>query len=619
MLVSHRHQFIYTKTHKTAGTSVEGYFERYCLPPDEEFHLHHYRPSYESEHGIVGSRGKLYRGENPKWWNHMPASLIRGELGDAVWSRYYKFCVARNPYEKVVSHFFWAMRQEGRPTVELFALPVDQLRERFDDWLSKAQLIDDRERFMIGGEICMDDFIRYENLQADLERISRKLGIDYNPALMPEFKREFRPPGATAEALYTKQAREMIENTYAFELQYFGYGFPGGKTTQVSVNRTHPEVNQTEIIKALYLGLLGREADQGGMESYLARFNSPSDLPSIIAAMDGSPEHQQRMMAVRAQEIVEAVYSSALGRPADPVGMATYAGRVTKGDFAGCLDAVLNSREFEDSFRAKKRNVDFKTGNLEEEKIVFLHIPKTGGTTLHHLLSVGREDGEICPERHNGLHAFTAGELAGYRVFSGHFDYPSTKLIPGRKAVVTMLRDPVARLVSLYHFQKSHRDEVIERDGLRLARLAKDYSMLEFFALEEIRNHPTINNATTRMLSERVPSWRWESKRQNMEALSPTNLELALENLEEMSAFGLMEQYEDSVRIIFEKLCLPAPAEIPRKMVLDTIADEDPGLQRIEKEPLTPEVRVLLEGLVATDRKLYETAKEKFMNTLTSR
>ena len=32
MLISHRKQFIYTKTAKTAGTSVESYFEKYCMP-----------------------------------------------------------------------------------------------------------------------------------------------------------------------------------------------------------------------------------------------------------------------------------------------------------------------------------------------------------------------------------------------------------------------------------------------------------------------------------------------------------------------------------------------------------------------------------------------------------
>ncbi len=45
MLVSHRHQFIYTKTHKTASTSVEAYFERFCFPPGDAFILQHHRPA----------------------------------------------------------------------------------------------------------------------------------------------------------------------------------------------------------------------------------------------------------------------------------------------------------------------------------------------------------------------------------------------------------------------------------------------------------------------------------------------------------------------------------------------------------------------------------------------
>jgi hypothetical protein len=315
------------------------------------------------------------------------------------------------------------------------------------------------------------------------------------------------------------------------------------------------------------------------------------------------------------EEVVQQVYQSILGREADAGGLEHYSRVLSEpGGVTTCLNAMIGSAEFANKIRAAKRKIHFSKADLEQEKIVFLHIPKTGGTSLHHLLTQGRSDGEICPERFNGLHAFTAGELVAYRIFSGHFDHPSTELIPGRKAVITMLREPVSRLVSLFHFQKSHRDEVIERDRLRLARLAKDHSMEEFFRLEEIRNHPSINNAMTRMLSERVPSWRWEGGNQQSETLHPPNLDLARKNLEGFRAFGLMERYEDSVRVIFEKLGLPIPQEIPRKMVLDHIMQEDPGLQAIEKQPITPVVRDLLEDLVNADRKLYASASDRFMN-----
>ena len=318
-------------------------------------------------------------------------------------------------------------------------------------------------------------------------------------------------------------------------------------------------------------------------------------------------------MDLSCEEVVHQFYQSLLGRDADLDGLQNFSRLIAEPDgIQSTLNTIISSPEFAHRSRAGRRNVVFSRTDLEHEKIIFLHIPKTGGSTLHHLLIQERGDEEICPERYNGLHAFTAAELARYRIFSGHFDYPSTELIPGRKAVITMLREPMSRLVSLYHFQRSHRDEVIERDGLRIAKLARNHSMEEFFGLEEIRNHTSINNAMTRMLSERVPSWRWEGESQKSEPLQPPDRDLALKNLEGLRAYGLMERYQDSVRIICERLSLAVPAEIPRKMVLDEIIKENPDLQIVKKEPMTPKTMELMEGLVDSDREVYDFADNQF-------
>lgn len=579
MLVSHRHQFIYTKTHKTAGTSVEGYFERFCLPPNQEFQLQHHRNAYESEHGIVGFRGEMHSGEKPKWWSHMSAFQIQRQLGDEIWSRYFKFCVVRNPYEMVVSAYFFAMRQNGKPDLELFALPLGSLKERFGNWLNNAKLPDDRERFMINGAISMDDFIKYENLTADVERICGRLSIDYCPDLFPSFKREYRPAQATAEALHTLQTQEIVEKAYAFELDYFGYGFPKKK-----------------VVKAV-----------GGLAENTVSASKEHHSYKIMEENSRSPT------GLSHEQVVRQIYQELLGREADPGGLEHYS-RVVAEPYgvATCLRAMIGSTEFAHRARASKQDIKFRKEDLEQEKIVFLHLPKTGGTTLHQLLSQGRSTDEICPERHNGLHAFAAGELARYRLFSGHFDHVSTDLIPGRKARITMFRHPVDRLISLYHFQKAHREEVIERDGLHLARLANAHSMADFFGLEEVRNHPSINNAMTRMLSERLDSLRWEAASNHSNALPAPNLEQAFESLRGMRAFGLMERYEDSVKWIFASLGLAIPDQIPRRMAHDTIIEEDPCLRKIIKEPLTNEVQMLLEEMVATDMKLYDRANQLF-------
>src|SRR5438034_9985645 len=99
MLVSHRKQFIYTKTIKTGGTSVEAYFEPYCFP-DREYEFLHARPQYASETGIVGFRGLKRPDDGIEWYNHMPAAEIKARLGEDVWNRYVKFCVVRDPFDK---------------------------------------------------------------------------------------------------------------------------------------------------------------------------------------------------------------------------------------------------------------------------------------------------------------------------------------------------------------------------------------------------------------------------------------------------------------------------------------------------------------------------------------
>lgn len=216
MLVSHLHQFIYTKTIKTAGTSVESYFERFCMP-DGEWRESHVRDEYVSSAGIVGLRGPLVP-EGCLWWNHMPAALIRERLGEKIWASYFKFCVVRNPYEKVLS-FFYFERHGGR----VAAQPGETDTEQFEHWLESAGVVVDRDKYFIDGRMCMDSVIRFEMLHADLQRICTRLSLPWRPDLLPEFKRGIRPAAGEVSAVYSPKAAQIVRNTYALEFEYFGY------------------------------------------------------------------------------------------------------------------------------------------------------------------------------------------------------------------------------------------------------------------------------------------------------------------------------------------------------------------------------------------------------------
>ncbi|MDP3858095.1 MAG: sulfotransferase family 2 domain-containing protein [Stagnimonas sp.] len=216
MLVSHRHKFIYTKTRKTGGTSVESYFEPYCMA-EGEWTPSHSRSQYVSASGIIGQRG----GGNAhrfRWWNHMPASVIREQLGAELWMAYFKFCVVRNPYEKVVSMFFFEQR---RGTVA--ATTPERAAADFERWVLGTELPLDREHYLINGQICMDAILRHETLSSDLEQVCRRLKLPWKPEALPCYKTGIRPPWAAAAALYRTPSLARIAEVFAYELDQFGY------------------------------------------------------------------------------------------------------------------------------------------------------------------------------------------------------------------------------------------------------------------------------------------------------------------------------------------------------------------------------------------------------------
>lgn len=219
MLVSHRHRFIYTKTGKTGGTSVEMYFEPYCLdrePRPCRGEFAHYE--HVSELGIVGFRGPK-RPPESQWWNHMSAADIKRQIGDEIWNSYFKFCTVRNPFDRLISRFF---HLRAARKIDIDTARPDHAQ--FEQWLhTRARGGGDRNRYLIEGKFCLDDVIRFERLHADMERMCDRFGLPWNPAAFPHAKRGLRPEGATIASMYTDTAEAIVRKQYAFEFDLFGY------------------------------------------------------------------------------------------------------------------------------------------------------------------------------------------------------------------------------------------------------------------------------------------------------------------------------------------------------------------------------------------------------------
>lgn len=193
------------------------------MPFEEGMKFGHARDEYVSDYGIIGYRGSN-RPQDCIWWNHMPASLIKKYLDNDIWQSYFKFCVIRNPFDKVISAFYFFQRSKSKldETNDL-----DRDRTEFEDWLlHKPKLPIDRHAYIIDKQFCLDDVLRYETLEDDLQKLCDRLEITWNPEWLPTLKAGFRPGNATVKALYNNKTRKVIERKFSFELDYFGYSFP---------------------------------------------------------------------------------------------------------------------------------------------------------------------------------------------------------------------------------------------------------------------------------------------------------------------------------------------------------------------------------------------------------
>jgi hypothetical protein len=214
MLVSHTAQFIFFKTVKTGGTSVELALQKLFLPRS----VAKKQPFYEDGNGIVGARGASPAKEN--YWSHMTALEVYRKLGYSTFNRYRRISIVRNPFDKVVSQFFF---REHRG--ENFA--VD--KTKFNAYVRAAQRLPvDRNIYSIKKIICCTHLMFYERLQEDFNAVLRELsGGEHREAELGRHKAGFRDKSIPYQDYYDPDSRDLVAKAFDFELENFGYSFAG--------------------------------------------------------------------------------------------------------------------------------------------------------------------------------------------------------------------------------------------------------------------------------------------------------------------------------------------------------------------------------------------------------
>jgi len=228
MIISHKYKFIFIKTAKTAGTSIEIALSKYCGERDVITPI--FPEKDENTRKALGYRGPqnycvpfssysrhdwmtaLRRRERLAFYKHAPASFIKRHISPDVWNSYFKFCFERNPWDKAVSMYWWEHQQEPRPAIT--------------DFIQSRQLaaMPGIDLYTIDQKIVVDRVCAFERIREELAEIATHLGLPETPDL-PRAKANVRKDSRTYREILGEQGRNEIARLFGREIALFGYSW----------------------------------------------------------------------------------------------------------------------------------------------------------------------------------------------------------------------------------------------------------------------------------------------------------------------------------------------------------------------------------------------------------
>jgi hypothetical protein len=212
MRISHKHKFIYFSIPKTGSVSI-----RHKLTPFSDIESEPTGPY--SHHGDASTLKEHFK---EKGWD---------------WNTYFKFAFVRNPWDILVSYYFYQKKkvadwsasnpaaEEDANTFKIWKHTI-QTYPTFDKYVKHGGWLKLAGRLQYDwisneyGKKIVDYVGRLENIQKDFDKVCDKIGIP-RQKLGVSNKSEHKH----YTELYDDETREIVAEKYAKDIEYFGYKF----------------------------------------------------------------------------------------------------------------------------------------------------------------------------------------------------------------------------------------------------------------------------------------------------------------------------------------------------------------------------------------------------------
>jgi len=428
------------------------------------------------------------------------------------------------------------------------------------------------------------------------------------------------------EALLDRQPEAQALNAYAAQLKD-DRGL-SRILSAIAHSQEHWEtllaLRAKELVRGVYEALLNRAPDEQALNAYGTQLKECKSLAPLLSTVAHSQEHWEKLLASKAEDIVRAVCTGLTNGTPEDEKLAAYIDTFTLGGSLAELVSVVGDSDEHWSVVAKRRSWPHPAKSYNTPTFVFLHIQKTAGTSVQNMLREAFAQDNIYREHLDTLHLHSPAELSTYSLFAGHFNYDSLAFIPPRRKLnlVTFVREPKKRLISLYHFWRAHEPTHPSYSGGIV--LANELPMADFFSRAEFdQDWGVWNHMTWAVMGDR--HWReWRRLLRSVEGnvkaeselLSGTIRPAIRQRLREFSFIGLQEDFDRSILLLFRALNRTPPAVRVDHSLEDIMKTTDGFKKYMRRQAVTPATHAALERLVALDNILYSEAKTLYSDRL---